>query len=144
MRIGLGVWGFWDWDWDWYASETDDILNTTYTHTCTQIGNHTWLHTKRQQMLSENQAPGRLLYNFWHGSPSKTPNTNAKRQTKGQQSRWVWIVWVGGWGLAMGNFWVWRYGGQCVCIGKPQEHQLMADKLNFAVLNGQSMRRSMV
>jgi len=28
------------------------------------------------------------------------------------------------------------------CIGKPQEHQLMADKLNFAVLNGQSMRRS--
>jgi len=49
-----------------------------------------------------------------------------------------------GWGLAMGNFWVWRYARQCVCIGKPQEHQLMADKLNFAVLNGQSMRRSMV
>jgi len=32
--------------------------------------------------------------------------------------------------------------GQRLCIGKPQEHQLMADKLNFAVLNGQSMRRS--
>lgn len=35
----LGVWGFRDWD----ASETDDILNTTYTHLYTHT--HTLRHT---------------------------------------------------------------------------------------------------
>lgn len=37
----LGVWGFRDWD----ASETDDILNTTYTHLYTLTHTAAYNHT---------------------------------------------------------------------------------------------------
>lgn len=40
----LGVWGFRDWD----ASETDDILNTTYTHTHTHYGIQSHMTTHRR------------------------------------------------------------------------------------------------
>lgn len=111
----------------WVSSETDDILNI---HTLSD--NHTWLPSR---MLSEDRQH------------TAATHTKKKRktvvqfltwvsQTKGHKLRWgsqIHIAYVED--LLSISF------GRCMYIGKPQEHQLMADKLNFAVLNGQSMRR---
>lgn len=89
----------------------------------------THTHTHRQQnVISEASAWAVVQFLTWvsqQQQQQQKKKTNAKQKTN---NRWVWVLSVC---LRV-----------CVCIGKPQEHQLMADKLNFAVLNGQSMRRT--
>lgn len=87
----LGVWGFRDWD----ASETDDILNTTYTHlytlTHTAAYNHTWLHTEGGQAGGRSRA-GSKCYRKTKRLSCCTifdmgPQTNAKQRANNRCSK---------------------------------------------------------